>query len=754
MSLVSKSGQLYSTFDPRSIGRCVLWLDAADSNTFTLSGANVTEWRDKSGNAFHASGGVSPTKSGNNVVFNGTTQYLSSSLSTFPDGVTGESVFVAVRLTSTTSRTYTVLGSALAGGRTAVVGRGGTTVINTFRYGSTVTTSISPGLTATPPTDIVGSGVFTGRAAVSVINGGALGPSTSLTITSGSPGTRIGAAGPTLSNYFAGNINEVIVYSGWLGSNDRQLVEGYLFAKWGLLTTPPYGHPYRQAVPFMRYIVPATLPGCLLWLDGADPNAFLLTGTNVTIWYDKSGVGRHASNGVSPTWTSNGVVFNGTTQHLQVPLTSGPGSTPGETIFVVATQTRSTNSGFTFLGSTLSNGRSFGGSVASGAQFILWRLPGGSSAGNTTGTSVGNRFLATGTYWSNTVGSNNLNTLINGGTAGLSTQATTATSTWTGSTTTNVGAHFITSLTNLFQGTIHEIVVFNATSNDAASTSNITTPQTRQIENYLATKWGLRGSTPTNPIHVARISPGLGGGGGVRFNPLSIPTNACTLWLDAADQSTITLAGSTVTGWADKSSNGPRSLTRVGSPQYVQSSLLNKLNCVSFTSSSSFFWSFNQAQGFTVFVVTAQLSVVADAYSFILEPSSSTAPVILFAPNPNPPGVLVIASGGTQLARNPPVEYYSGIAGVVTAVFSGSGSAIGWNGAFTTGTIGTGSWGGLYMGRDWSGTFVDQQVGEVLFYTGNMAVQRRQQVEGYLAWKWGFQAQLPSTHPYRNVKLY
>ena len=35
-------------FDPRSVGGCVVWLDAADSNTLTLSGSNITGWRDKS----------------------------------------------------------------------------------------------------------------------------------------------------------------------------------------------------------------------------------------------------------------------------------------------------------------------------------------------------------------------------------------------------------------------------------------------------------------------------------------------------------------------------------------------------------------------------------------------------------------------------------------------------------------------------------------------------------------------------------
>lgn len=39
-----------------------LWLDASDDTTITLSGSDVTQWRDKSGNGYHAnSGGIDPT---------------------------------------------------------------------------------------------------------------------------------------------------------------------------------------------------------------------------------------------------------------------------------------------------------------------------------------------------------------------------------------------------------------------------------------------------------------------------------------------------------------------------------------------------------------------------------------------------------------------------------------------------------------------------------------------------------------------
>lgn len=45
-----------AAFSPASIPNLALWLDAADASTITLDGSNnVSEWRDKSGNARHVS---------------------------------------------------------------------------------------------------------------------------------------------------------------------------------------------------------------------------------------------------------------------------------------------------------------------------------------------------------------------------------------------------------------------------------------------------------------------------------------------------------------------------------------------------------------------------------------------------------------------------------------------------------------------------------------------------------------------------
>ena len=51
------------------------------------------------------------------------------------------------------------------------------------------------------------------------------------------------------------------------------------------------------------------------------------------------------------------------------------------------------------------------------------------------------------------------------------------------------------------------------------------------------------------------------------------------------------------------------------------------------------------------------------------------------------------------------------------------------------------------------GYYLDGNIAEILSYTNNfdMTTSIQNQIEGYLAWKWGFQTSLPANHPYRNA---
>jgi len=42
-------------------------------------------------------------------------------------------------------------------------------------------------------------------------------------------------------------------------------------------------------------------------------------------------------------------------------------------------------------------------------------------------------------------------------------------------------------------------------------------------------------------------------------------------------------------------------------------------------------------------------------------------------------------------------------------------------------------------------------IAEVILYNSVLTTLQVQQIEGYLAWKWGLQANLPVGHPYKNA---
>jgi hypothetical protein len=43
-------------------------------------------------------------------------------------------------------------------------------------------------------------------------------------------------------------------------------------------------------------------------------------------------------------------------------------------------------------------------------------------------------------------------------------------------------------------------------------------------------------------------------------------------------------------------------------------------------------------------------------------------------------------------------------------------------------------------------------IAEILVFNTNLNTNARQTIEGYLAWKWGVQASLPTSHPYYTIK--
>jgi hypothetical protein len=59
----------------------------------------------------------------------------------------------------------------------------------------------------------------------------------------------------------------------------------------------------------------------------------------------------------------------------------------------------------------------------------------------------------------------------------------------------------------------------------------------------------------------------------------------------------------------------------------------------------------------------------------------------------------------------------------------------------------------LYMGNDYSAASrgADAYISEVVIFNTDLGVTQRQQLEGYLAWKWGIAGSLPMAHPYSSA---
>lgn len=100
-----------------------------------------------------------------------------------------------------------------------------------------------------------------------------------------------------------------------------------------------------------------------------------------------------------------------------------------------------------------------------------------------------------------------------------------------------------------------------------------------------------------------------------------------------------------------------------------------------------------------------------------------------------------------------------GQSNVVTLVNSGTSALMSYNGT----TSSTAAYAGassnnnpaipLVIGNDTNGggRFYNGQMDELLISTTNVSPSVRQQIEGYLAWKWGTQAFLPVAHPYYSA---
>jgi len=199
------------------------------------------------------------------------------------------------------------------------------------------------------------------------------------------------------------------------------------------------------------------------------------------------------------------------------------------------------------------------------------------------------------------------------------------------------------------------------------------------------------------------------------------------LWLDADDASTITLNGSAVSQWNDKSTNNRNAVqaNATNQPIYTTSGLNNRpvITFDGFNDSLNIS-AFALGDMCIVFQRSANIQPVAEvAGGFRGLVGSSYPGFTTYLQYGVDGGALVSAAANTAVTTPR----------IVSGVTPQTGSA--------ALSIGFGTPGYAFLNG-----FVAEFVS-----VPNLSTTNRQKIEGYLAWKWGLVASLPSNHPYKLI---
>lgn len=250
-----------------------------------------------------------------------------------------------------------------------------------------------------------------------------------------------------------------------------------------------------------------------------------------------------------------------------------------------------------------------------------------------------------------------------------------------------------------------------------------------------------------------------GGMAGGPWTPSNLGANLA-LWFDADDSGTISLNGSTVSQWSDKSGNAQHVVQAVGAnqPSYTTNAINGK-PVLTFGSSS---------------ILTNATAALDDPFSLFavgrISGSTGTFNTLFRFNLSATANTWGLVGGGGVGAGNFTAFFGNGTAwndtnvntpnvavttNKIMAVVNGSGTAtpyvddVAQNTKVGTMAAATGFSLGLSQGSfpyPWNGV-----IAEVVYTNNAISTTDRQKVTGYLAWKWGLQGNLDAGHPYKNA---
>ena len=757
----------------------MLWLDGGDSNTLfsdaggtTLStvGGAVRRWRDKSGQSNDFSnrsantnvyfptrvsgGGVSIVNAGS-PIYNASTYICLESVSNFmafpyytiytvvnatvSSSITLPLLFASVRRTDGESRSpnFGLGGSFSLGGPGVWSG-----AFSNSRFSFGDTTGASGGEQISNNVTTV-AGLMSGR----------------LSNTTSVAGTRVASSGavsyvpfttcaapPTIGGSFYiispatadnrwlnGTIYETLVFNSELTRGQCEEIEGYLSWKWGRQTALPTTHPFRNIAPLARVFTPIDIPGCQLWLDGADAT----TTSNInTTWRDKSGNGSNATPtaAVFSMGTINSVPAVSFPAGLNYYTfnTSGVSNSPGFSVFFVSTVSTQSTNGARFLTSTSPSGsvqiylgNSTGGNLLGTLPAYLFASGGGTlMPSSTLVVTAGTPFIC-----SMILSPSGADVWDDG------TKNTTSSVVTTNSFTAWAIGNFPGLSGYELNGLMGEVLMYNRPLTDV---------QRQAVEGYLAHKW--RTTTTLSTSNSLRAIPPSSV---QQFRPTDI--NACSLWLDAAD-----LTGTTISTWTDKSGNG--SNATANSAITILANAVNGNNVLSVTSGTARYLNGSIA-------ITGTGLTVISAFRMDSGSSNSAHTIGLGVSGANDTANVSYVgicrqSGSSNMGPNRNGSYAGplltyAVPVISTTYFNGANGFSYINGGTASSFASTANFGitsytimANTSNADSTSYFTGYMC-EMIVYNSTLTLPQRQQVEGYLSSKWAIP--LATTHPYYAI---
>lgn len=252
-------------------------------------------------------------------------------------------------------------------------------------------------------------------------------------------------------------------------------------------------------------------------------------------------------------------------------------------------------------------------------------------------------------------------------------------------------------------------------------------------------------------------------------NSTSIGAGGCVMWLDSADKSTIT-GTTSVTKFVDKSTNAYNfiQLSTYGLPSTANLNATNTTNTLNFNG-SQLLASAAAAIPTSPYTIFAVFNNTTAGYSYVI---SSYYDFHIFYGNFSGTTNFFVSCGSTAwvdvgTAMNPTASVTSLSLTAATNAYTPTntggvlqsyinGMTYGTKQGLNTGTNYLGI--GAAINNGAGSQYLNGNICEIIFYNSVLSSSDRMYVEGYLAWKWGIQANLrtgastgPTTHTYGSA---